>query len=97
MELQTLWTSSVTSVSPLLPLQAVLKTLLQPVSTAIQKVQTFREANRSSPLFNHLSAVSESVPALGWVAMVRFLGLYVTECWGEGVGGGLLLWKQASL
>uniref|UniRef100_A0AAY4C617 C-CAP/cofactor C-like domain-containing protein n=1 Tax=Denticeps clupeoides TaxID=299321 RepID=A0AAY4C617_9TELE len=40
------------------------------VSSAIQEVQSFRELHRSSPLFNHLSAVSESVPALGWVAMV---------------------------
>lgn len=34
-------------------------------------VQNFREKNRGSKLFNHLSAVSESIPALGWVAMVR--------------------------
>ncbi|XP_035537805.1 adenylyl cyclase-associated protein 1 [Morone saxatilis] len=51
------------------PSDAVLTTLLQPVSKAIQQVQAFREQNRTSPLFNHLSAVSESVPALGWVAM----------------------------
>ncbi|XP_041810608.1 adenylyl cyclase-associated protein 1 [Chelmon rostratus] len=51
------------------PSDAVLTTLLQPVSKAIQVVQVFREQNRTSPLFNHLSAVSESVPALGWVAM----------------------------
>uniref|UniRef100_A0A8C5DPL0 C-CAP/cofactor C-like domain-containing protein n=1 Tax=Gouania willdenowi TaxID=441366 RepID=A0A8C5DPL0_GOUWI len=49
--------------------QAVLTSLLQPVSKAIQQIQAYRESNRSSPLFNHLSAVSESVPALGWVAM----------------------------
>lgn len=55
----------------LFPVQAVLTTLLQPVSKAIQQVQGFREQNRSSPFFNHLSAVGESVPALGWVAMVR--------------------------
>lgn len=57
--------------SRLFPVQAVLTTLLQPVSKAIQQVQAFREQNRTSPHFNHLSAVSESVPALGWVAMVR--------------------------
>uniref|UniRef100_A0A674BZ34 CAP, adenylate cyclase-associated protein 1 (yeast) n=1 Tax=Salmo trutta TaxID=8032 RepID=A0A674BZ34_SALTR len=45
----------------------------------IQQVQTFREQNRSSPLFNHLSAVSESVPALGWVAMAPKPGPYVKE------------------
>ncbi|XP_056154943.1 adenylyl cyclase-associated protein 1 [Lampris incognitus] len=51
------------------PSDSVLTALLQPVSKVIQQVQTFREQNRSSLFFNHLSAVSESVPALGWVAM----------------------------
>lgn len=41
------------------------------MSKVIQQVQSFREQNRTSALFNHLSAVSESVPGLGWVAMVR--------------------------
>uniref|UniRef100_A0A3P9J2D3 Adenylyl cyclase-associated protein n=1 Tax=Oryzias latipes TaxID=8090 RepID=A0A3P9J2D3_ORYLA len=57
----------------------VLATLMQPVSKAIQQVQAFREQNRTSPLFNHLSAVSESVPALGWVAMAPKPGPYVKE------------------
>ncbi|XP_044028890.1 adenylyl cyclase-associated protein 1 [Siniperca chuatsi] len=61
------------------PSDAVLTTLLQPVSKAIQQVQTFREQNRTSPLFNHLSAVSESVPALGWVAMAPKPCPYVKE------------------
>lgn len=61
------------------PSDAVLTTLLQPVSKSIQQVQAFREQNRSSPLFNHLSAVSESVPALGWVAMAPKPGPYVKE------------------
>uniref|UniRef100_A0A674DYL5 CAP, adenylate cyclase-associated protein 1 (yeast) n=1 Tax=Salmo trutta TaxID=8032 RepID=A0A674DYL5_SALTR len=58
---------------------ASLTALLAPVSKVIQQVQTFREQNRSSPLFNHLSAVSESVPALGWVAMTPKPGPYVKE------------------
>ncbi|MBN3305879.1 adenylyl cyclase-associated protein 1 [Amia ocellicauda] len=61
------------------PSDAVLSGLLQPVSALIQQVQAFREQNRSSPLFNHLSAVSESVPALGWVAMAPKPGPYVKE------------------
>uniref|UniRef100_A0A3B3BIJ8 CAP, adenylate cyclase-associated protein 1 (yeast) n=1 Tax=Oryzias melastigma TaxID=30732 RepID=A0A3B3BIJ8_ORYME len=60
-------------------LQTVLTSLMQPVSKAIQQVQAFREQNRTSPLFNHLSAVSESVPALGWVAMAPKPGPYVKE------------------
>uniref|UniRef100_A0A8C7TXW5 CAP, adenylate cyclase-associated protein 1 (yeast) n=1 Tax=Oncorhynchus mykiss TaxID=8022 RepID=A0A8C7TXW5_ONCMY len=62
-----------------LSVDASLTALLAPVSKVIQQVQTFREQNRSSPLFNHLSAVSESVPALGWVAMAPKPGPYVKE------------------
>ncbi|KAM9494226.1 adenylyl cyclase-associated protein 1 [Clarias gariepinus] len=61
------------------PSDVVLTSLLAPVSKVIQQVQAFREQNRSSQLFNHLSAVSESVPALGWVAMAPKPGPYVKE------------------
>ncbi|XP_050992890.1 adenylyl cyclase-associated protein 1 [Labeo rohita] len=61
------------------PSDSALTSLLAPVSKVIQEVQTFREKNRSSPFFNHLSAVSESVPALGWVAMAPKPGPYVKE------------------
>ncbi|XP_062342505.1 adenylyl cyclase-associated protein 1 [Osmerus eperlanus] len=61
------------------PSDAGLTGLLAPVSKVIQQVQAFREQNRSSPFFNHLSAVSESVPALGWVAMAPKPGPYVKE------------------
>lgn len=33
--------------------------LLQPTSTQISTVQDYREKHRSSPFFNHLSAISE--------------------------------------
>ena len=51
--------------------------LLAPISEQIQEVVTFREKNRGSKLFNHLSAVSESIQALGWVAMAPKPGPYV--------------------
>lgn len=57
-----------------LALQNVFSTLLKPISEQIQMVQNLREKNRGSKQFNHLSAVSESIPALGWVAMVRNAG-----------------------
>ena len=44
---------------------------LKPTSDKINEIQTHREAQRRSQFFNHLSAVSESIPALGWVAVVR--------------------------
>ncbi|XP_028936466.1 adenylyl cyclase-associated protein 1 [Ornithorhynchus anatinus] len=56
-----------------------LSDLLGPISEQIQGVQNFREKNRGSRLFNHLSAVSESIPALGWVAMAPKPGPYVKE------------------
>ncbi|XP_015245269.1 PREDICTED: adenylyl cyclase-associated protein 1 isoform X3 [Cyprinodon variegatus] len=68
-----------TAASSQKPSDAVLTSLLQPVSKAIQQVQAYREQNRTSPLFNHLSAVSESVPALGWVAMAPKPGPFVKE------------------
>ncbi|KAF3833886.1 hypothetical protein F7725_025090 [Dissostichus mawsoni] len=45
----------------------------------IHEIQSFRERNRGSNLFNHLSAVSESIPALGWVAVCQKPGPYVKE------------------
>ena len=44
--------------------------LLKPTSNQITVIQEFREKNRASPFFNHLSAISESIPALGWVCVV---------------------------
>ncbi|XP_004693343.1 PREDICTED: adenylyl cyclase-associated protein 2 [Condylura cristata] len=53
--------------------------LLKPISEKIQEIQTFREKNRGSEMFNHLSAVSESIPALGWIAVSPKPGPYVKE------------------
>lgn len=44
--------------------------LLKPTSDSIAAIQEFRERNRTSQFFNHLSAISESIAALGWVAVV---------------------------
>ncbi|XP_018495592.1 adenylyl cyclase-associated protein 1 [Galendromus occidentalis] len=56
-----------------------LMALLKPQSEAIQKIQSFREANRTSKQYNHLSAISESIPFLGWVAVAPTPGPYVKE------------------
>lgn len=44
--------------------------LLKPTSVQISAIQDYREKNRGSAFFNHLSAISESIPALGWVCVV---------------------------
>uniref|UniRef100_A0A672RNF5 Adenylyl cyclase-associated protein n=1 Tax=Sinocyclocheilus grahami TaxID=75366 RepID=A0A672RNF5_SINGR len=61
------------------PAKTEMADLLRPLSDQIQEVQNFREKNRGSRLFNHLSAVSESIPALGWVAVCQKPGPYVKE------------------
>uniref|UniRef100_A0AAR2M320 C-CAP/cofactor C-like domain-containing protein n=1 Tax=Pygocentrus nattereri TaxID=42514 RepID=A0AAR2M320_PYGNA len=53
--------------------------LLRPISDQIEEIQSFREKNRGSQLFNHLSAVSEGIPALGWVALSQKPAPYVKE------------------
>uniref|UniRef100_A0A452SH20 CAP N-terminal domain-containing protein n=1 Tax=Ursus americanus TaxID=9643 RepID=A0A452SH20_URSAM len=55
-----------------------LSDLLAPISEQTQEVVTFR-ANRGSKLFHHVSAVSESIQALGWVAVAPKPGPYVKE------------------
>lgn len=45
--------------------------LLKPLQEELIKVGELREKNRAEKvLFNHLSAVSEGIPAVGWVAVV---------------------------
>lgn len=61
------------------PPQAMLMKLLQPTSTALSAVQEYREKRRTSAFFNHLSAVSDAVPALGWVTIEPKPGPYVKE------------------
>ncbi|XP_003488328.1 adenylyl cyclase-associated protein 1 isoform X1 [Bombus impatiens] len=53
--------------------------LLAPTSAQIQQIQEFREKNRGSQFFNHLSAISESIPALGWVAVSPTPAPYIKE------------------
>lgn len=53
--------------------------LLKPLSGAISETQSFREKNRASKFFNNLSAVSEAIPALGWVSVSPTPAPYVKE------------------
>ncbi|XP_053570748.1 adenylyl cyclase-associated protein 2 isoform X2 [Bombina bombina] len=61
------------------PQQADDTLILKPISEKIQEIQTYREKNRGSKMFNHLSAISESIPALGWITMAPKPGPYVKE------------------
>lgn len=61
------------------PDAGTLMNLLKPTSDQIQNIQAFREKNRVTDFFNHLSAISESIGALGWVTVSPTPGPYVKE------------------
>ena len=68
-----------TAASSKKPADANLQKLLKPTSDLIGEIQKFRETNRRSEMFNHLSAVSESIPALGWVTVAPTPAPFVKE------------------
>lgn len=41
--------------------------LIKPQSNEIETIIAFTNKNRKSTLFNHLSSISEGIPALGWI------------------------------
>lgn len=61
------------------PSQKEIMSLLKPTSDKISAIQNYREKHRSSVFFNHLSAISESIPALGWVTITPTPAPYVKE------------------
>lgn len=61
------------------PSQAQQMQYLKPTSDQISAIQDFRDKNRASPFFNHLQAISESIPALGWVCVAPTPGPHVKE------------------
>ncbi|XP_078664971.1 adenylyl cyclase-associated protein 1-like isoform X4 [Branchiostoma floridae x Branchiostoma belcheri] len=61
------------------PSPEMLMKMLQPTAICISAVQSYREGNRASKMFNHLSAFSEAIPALGWVTMNPKPAPYVKE------------------
>ncbi|XP_058819681.1 adenylyl cyclase-associated protein 1 isoform X2 [Topomyia yanbarensis] len=61
------------------PSDSELQSMLKPTSDQIAAIQSYREKHRTSPYFNHLSAISESISALGWVCVAPTPGPYVKE------------------
>ncbi|CAK9293412.1 unnamed protein product [Gordionus sp. m RMFG-2023] len=53
--------------------------ITHPLISKIQQVIEIAEANRSSPLFNNLSVVSNSIPALGWINIKNTPAPYIKE------------------
>lgn len=61
------------------PAQDDLNSVLKSTGSLIQKVEEFKQKHRAHNLFNHLAAISESIPALGWVSVTPTPAPYVKE------------------
>ena len=61
------------------PNNADMEALLRPTGELIVSIQQHRETNRRSVMFSHLSALSESIPALGWVSVAPAPAPFVKE------------------
>ncbi|KAI9639930.1 suppressor of rasval19 [Ciborinia camelliae] len=57
--------------------------LIKPLQDSFTAVDEIRKANRASPYFNHLSAVSESIGVLAWVTMDNKPHKHVDESLGS--------------
>lgn len=68
-----------TAVASKKPNSVDIEKLLKPTADLIGEIQQYRESNRRSTMFNHLSALSESIPALGWVGVVPTPAPFVKE------------------
>jgi len=55
------------------------KELINPIEVATNQVCNIREQNRQSKLYNHLSTLSESILALGWVMVEPSPTSYIEE------------------
>ena len=60
--------------------QAVLNDLVKPIGTYITAVQEFRDKNRGKrAVADHLTALAEGIPALGWVLAAPKTAPYVQQ------------------
>jgi len=61
------------------PDAGTIESLLAPSVKLIGEITAIRDKNRTSKQFNHLSTISEGVPAFGWVVVSPTPGPYVNE------------------
>jgi len=61
------------------PSDGELPMLQKPMADKMAEIEAFREKGRRCDYFNHLSAISESIPALGWINMAPTPAPFVKE------------------
>ena len=57
--------------------------VLKGLQSTMGAVNDIREANRGSPVFNHLTTVSEGVAVLGWITIDPKPANYITDTLGS--------------
>lgn len=57
--------------------------VLKELQSTMGSVNDIREANRGSPVFNHLTTVSEGVAVLGWITIDPKPANYITDTLGS--------------
>ncbi|VDO67732.1 unnamed protein product [Heligmosomoides polygyrus] len=53
--------------------------LVSPLVNLLSEINSFKDARRKAPQFNHLCAVAEGIPAVGWVLVKKTPAPYVKE------------------
>ncbi|UJR09793.1 hypothetical protein I4U23_014019 [Adineta vaga] len=61
------------------PADQQLANAIKPQSSEIEAITAFTNKNRKSPLFNHLSAISEGIPAFGWILVSPTPGPHIKD------------------
>lgn len=57
--------------------------VLKELQSTMGSVNDIREGNRGSPVFNHLTTVSEGVAVLGWITIDPKPDIYITDTLGS--------------
>lgn len=50
-----------------------LQAKLSPLVKLMEDLSAFKESKRNTPFFNHISAASEGIQALGWLTVVKLI------------------------
>ena len=61
------------------PDESALANAIQPQSNEMTAIADLRDKNRKSPFFNHLSAISEGIPALSWILVAPTPAPHIKE------------------
>lgn len=61
------------------PTEKDFATILKEMGDCVDEITSYREKSRRSEFFNHLSAVSESIAALGWVTVTPAPAPFILE------------------